>query len=172
MSIDSLLSTGYILVGIGISLAVIGSLLSLFTKTGPGTDPEIAKKNPLVRLSIGIIFSGGFCIAIAVILFVSSGVWWLFRDVIHIESPGQLAIYCLILGPSPLVFPLIAEIVSRALGGNIGAHGRSRCVLWGINIGPLLENMLMAYLLFYVTGGLAVLGLFGSGVWALIRAVG
>jgi hypothetical protein len=170
MTIDSLLSTGYVLVGVGIVLAIIGSLLSLFTKTGPGTDLEAAKKNPMVRLSIGVIFGGGFCIAIAVILFVSSGVWWLFRDVIHIASPGQLAIYCLILGPAPLMFPLIAGIVTRVLGGDVGAHGRSKCFLWGLNIGPLLENMLMAYLLFYVTGGLAVLGLFGSGVWALIRA--
>lgn len=172
MSIDSLVTAGYISIGIGFSLAVAGSLLSLFTKTGPGTDPEITKNNPLVRLSIGIIFSGGFFLAIAILIFSASAIWWLFRDVIQLESPGQLAIYSLILGPAPLVLPLIAELLTRMLGGDVGAHGRSRCLLWGINIGPMLENLLMSYLLLYISLGLALFGLLGSGIWAVIRLVG
>lgn len=172
MSIDSLLSTGYMLGGIGGVLAITGSVLSLFTKTGPGTDPEMTRKKPLVRLSIGIIFTGGFLLAFAILIFAALAIWWLLWDVIQLESPGQLAIYSLILGPAPLVFPLIAEILARVLGVDLGMHKRPRYMLWGINIGPFLQDMMMAYLLLFVSGGLAMFGLLGSGIWALIRVMG
>ena len=172
MSIDALVSAGYTTGAIGVVVAIAGILLSLLTKTGPGTDLEIVKKNPLVRLSIGIIFLGGFILAIAIFIFLGVLGWWLFADVLQIDTPGQLAIYCLIFGPLPLVLPVSAEFAVRALGGNISARGRSECFLLGFNIGPLLENLLMAYLLLYLTGGLAVLGLLGSGIWWLFEALG
>jgi hypothetical protein len=172
MSIDSLLSAGYMLVGIGGILAITGTVLSVFTKTGPGTDPEITRKKPLVRLCIGIIFSGGFFLAIAALIFAALAIRWLLWDVIQLESPAQLAIYSLIIGPAPLVFPLIAEILARILGVDLGMHKRPRYMFWGINIGALLQDMMMAYLLLFVSGGLAMFGLLGSGIWALIRVMG
>ncbi len=174
MSIDSLLSLGYILVGIGIALAIIGWVLTLFAFAGIDSDekPENKMKRPLVRLSMYFMFGGGGFLGFALILFTASAIWWLFRDVIQFDSPGQLATYSLIIGSLPFVPPFIAGIIAWLLGGNIGARGRSTCLLWGVNIGPLLENLFMFYILFYVTGGLAVFGLLASGIWALVRVVG
>lgn len=172
MTMGTLLSVGYTFIGTGFTLAIAGLLLSLLTKTGPGTDPEVTKKMPLVRLSIGIVFLGGFFLAIAIFVFLGAAGWWLFRDVIQLESPGQLAMYSLIIGPLPLVLPLSAEIITRILGGNVGAHGRSECFFRGIDIGPFLENLMMSYLLIYISAGLAMFGLLGSGIWRLIIAFG
>jgi hypothetical protein len=173
VSIDSLVSVGYILVGIGGVLAIVGLVLTPFAFAGidPAADLETKKKKPLVRLCMYFLFGGGAFLGFAVVVFIASASWWLLRDVIQFDSPGQLAMYSLILGPLPLVFPLAAEIITRAIGGRIGANGYSNCLLWGVNVGPLLQNMLMFYLLLYVTGGLAVYGLLASGIWALIRAL-
>lgn len=169
MTIDSLMLGGLVLAALGISLAIIGGVIKAFSASQPENRPaNLADASLSVKLALGAVVGGGVLSGFAVVVFCVAGLWWFFSDIYHISSPDSLALVCIVLGPSPLLLTFISLLVTSLIGGRVSASGASNCRVMGLDLGPVLHSLFMAYWLALFTSGLAVLGLAGSAIWALL----
>ncbi len=97
-----------------------------------------------------------------------AGVSWLWAISGVQLTPGKLALISVVLGPLPLVIAMIGAGVAKMIGGNLDAAKAENCILFGVDIGGVLYIMFMMGWLMMFTGGLAMIGLFVSGIWALV----
>ena len=120
-------------------------------------------KLALISISIGTL-----SLTLLILTLIWAGSWWLWNTYgIHL-SPGKLALFSLVLGPAPLLLAVIASAVAKLIGGELDASRARECKVLGVDIGGILYFMFMAHWLTIFTGGLAILGLIASGIWALV----
>ena len=137
---------------------------------------QAIKKGEFSLRSGGLITKAGMACTLLAILglvmafigFIFAGFWWTWSVFFEDMSPGRLAIYSLMLGPVPLVFPLLAKTICKLMGGSVDASQARNCVFLGIDFGGLLHAFFMAYWLVIFTAGFAVIGLIGSAVWVML----
>ena len=84
-------------------------------------------------------------------------------------TPARLAVCSLIIGPSPLLLPVLAQIICKLTGGSVDASQVQGCYFLGLNLNNFVYALFMSYMLVILTGGLAIFGLMSSGVWALVN---
>ena len=98
-----------------------------------------------------------------------AGVSWLWAIIAGVQlTPGKLALISMALGPLPLVIAMIGAGVAKMIGGDLSSAGVENCIVFGVDIGNVLYTMFMMGWLLMFTGGLAMIGLFVSGIWALV----
>jgi hypothetical protein len=124
---------------------------------------------PVKQVSTVCILLSKLGLIVALIGFVFTGLWWLWEHFFEYMNPGRLALYSLIIGPAPLLLPLSAKIICKLTGGTIDASQVQGCTFSGLNFNGLVHSLFVSYFLVFLTGGLAVFGLLGSGVWALVK---
>ena len=110
----------------------------------------------LMILTLSLIWSGGS---------------WLWANYIEQLTPGKLALISVVIGPIPLLIALLGAGIAKMIGGTLDASKVENCIVFGIDIGNVLYTMFMMHWLMIFTGGLAVLGLMASGIWALVSWV-
>jgi hypothetical protein len=130
---------------------------------------DLSQGGPITKIALVSTLLSGAGLAVAFIGFIFAGTWWLWGRFAVDLSPASLALYSIIIGPAPLLLSLLARIIARAIGGTVDASQARDCVFLGLELNGFLHTLFMSYMLFFITGSLAVLGLLGSGVWALVR---
>lgn len=169
MSASTLTLTGLVFLCLGLILGLSGWGLALVLGIPKDGGFEDRKDELTVRITYRFILSAGFCLGIGVVAIFAAIIWWGFSQVLADLTPGSLALVSIVAGPLPLLLSAIASGIASILGGNVDASGSRNCTLLGIDIGPLLHSLFMTYWLVFLTAGLAFIGLFASGIWALFR---
>ena len=167
------------LVDLSLHLSLYAFIVGVLGLVTVGVDQAIKKGEFSLRDSSLITKAGMACTLLAIlglvmafIGFIFSGLWWLWNVFFEDMSPGRLALYSLMLGPAPLVFPLLAKIICKLTGGSVDASQARNCVFLGVDFGSLMHVFFMAYWLVLFTAGFAVIGLTGSAIWVMLRYFG
>src|SRR5690606_5639823 len=106
---------------------------------------------------------------LAIVSFIIAGLWYGFAVVFKHMTPGKLALLSLAIGILPFATAMLGVGLARAVGGQVDARGASGCVLFGRDLNPLVYTLFMSHWGVLVTGGSAMIGLTGAGIWALIN---
>ena len=107
-------------------------------------------------------------VALIILSLAWAGVSWLWAISGVQLTPGKLALISVVLGPLPLVIAMIASGVAQMIGGDLHEGHAKNCIVFGVDISGVLYNMFMMGWLTIFTGGLAMIGLFVSGIWAFV----
>lgn len=169
MSASTLALTSLAFTCLGIVLGLSGWGLALLVNAPKKGGFELRDGGFSTRVAYIGIVGGGFSLGVAVIAIIAAGVWWSFSLLFANATPGKLALICLAIGPAPLLFTALSSAIAALIGGTVDASGTRNCVFLGLDLGPLLHALFMAYWLVFVSAGLAFLGLMGSGIWAIFR---
>ena len=161
--------TSLVIASIGLVLAIFGWGLALLLKVPKISVIELRDGKFPVKIALACSIGGGFALGIALTTLFAAGVWWCFALLFSSATPVKLVLISIIIGPTPLLVSAIASGIASLLGGKVDASGARNCSFYGKDFGPLLHSLFMAYWLVFITGGLAILGLLGSGIWVLLR---
>ena len=127
------------------------------------------KSDTLKKFAVTSIFIFKMSVALIIMNLVWAGVSWLWAIIAGVQlTPGKLALISVVLGPLPLVIAMIGAGVAKMIGGDLSSAGVENCIVFGVDIGNVLYTMFMMGWLLMFTGGLAMIGLFVSGIWALV----
>src|SRR5690606_27032988 len=103
------------------------------------------------------------------IISIVAGLWWCLTALLETTTPGGLAALSILFGVAPFLLTVLAVVLARLLGGSVNASGASDCRLLGFNLNAFVHSLFMSYWLVLFTGGIAILGLIGSGIWAILQ---
>lgn|SRR5690554_1068509 len=159
--------TSILLMCLGILAGVMGWILTHFVKKSPEGTISIQQGGFIVKAAFVFAVGGGGLIALAIVGFFISAVWW-FLAMLNL-TPGRLALLSLFVGVFPLLLAFIGTGIAKISGGHVDASGVKDCFLFGLNLNNLVYTLFMFHWAVIFTGGLAALGLMASGIWALIR---
>lgn len=84
-------------------------------------------------------------------------------------TPLKLALIFILIGLLPFVAVSLAIAIASLCGTELSAAGAQPCIILGRDISGVLYAMFMSGWLVLFTGGVAVWGLLGTGLWALLR---
>ena len=84
-------------------------------------------------------------------------------------TPGRLAILSVVIGVFPLAIAALGSLIAHLKGCPLNEAAAEPCYCCGIDISRLLYAMFMCFWLTIFTGGIAVLGLLASALWAFWR---
>ena len=82
-------------------------------------------------------------------------------------TPGRLALLSVVVGVFPLAVAALGSLIAHLKGCRLSEAAAEPCYVLGIDISGLLYTMFMFAWLTMFTGGIAVIGLMVSGIWAL-----
>ena len=154
---------------LGLLLVIFGWAVAVISQIGKPGRFNISHGERPVGFAFSFIMAGALLSAIAIIGLLVAGLWWMVPYLFASITPGWLAILSIGVGVFPIVLSALASLTAKAMGGSVSASGADNCILLGRDIGSLIYTLFMSYMLAYFTVGLAVLGLIGSGIWAIIR---
>jgi len=164
------------LVDFSIQLSIYALIPGVFGAIIVGIDKPIRKGKFNLREGESITKVGmiGILLAklgliIALTGFAFAGLWWLWESFYEGMTPARLALYSLVIGPTPFLLPLLAKIICKLTGGTVDVSQVQGCYFLGMNLNNFVYTLFMSYMLVILTGGLAVFGLMSSGVWALVN---
>lgn len=84
-------------------------------------------------------------------------------------TPFKLAVLSLAVGLFPLLLSLCGMVLARCLNCKVNAAGAEKCMVFGVDISNVLYTLFMMHWLTIFSGGLAVYGLIGAGIWAWLQ---
>lgn len=84
-------------------------------------------------------------------------------------TPGRLAILCVGVGALPLLLAMFGAFVASRVGCKLNEGGREPCLVRGHDISPWLYRLFMCGWFGMFTAPAGLIGLIGSGIWALVR---
>ena len=169
ITISSLVDYSLLLAMYALVPGVLGWLMVVLVQIIHRGKFNLRQGGLITKISLISILFSGFGLAVSVIGIIFSGVWWLWDRFAGNLSPGSLALYSIVIGVAPLLLSLLSSTIARAIGGTVNASQARDCVFLGLDLDGLLYTLFMSYMLIYLTGGLAVLGLLVSGVWVMVR---
>lgn len=169
MSVSTLVQIGLVFAGFGLILALAGWGMGLLLNVAKRTDSDLHGGKLLMRAALICLLGGGFSLGIALLLLFSAGIWWCISLLLSEITPSRLALVSIAVGPAPLLISALGSGIATLVGGSVDTSAARNCTVFGIDFGPLLHSLFMAYWLVFLTGGLGVFGLIGSGIWALVR---
>ena len=155
------------LVALALIVGILGILLLAFTGFKGKQPLNLARATPLTRLALMSVLLCILAVVVAFIGLMLAAGWWLCIRYVADLSPAKLALFSVLLGPAPLLFTVLSVAITRLTGGRVSA-ARAEVRLFGIDISGIVHTLFMAYMLVFITAGLAIIGLIVSGVWALI----
>lgn len=160
-----------------LTLALLGLLLGIMAWglahfVGPHVDGRLDLSNGglLIKVVFSLAIGAGAIVGVALVGLVLAGLWWGGAMLLVQMTPGKLALFSIAIGAAPLIIAACGSGLAHALGGTVDASGARNCFFLGINLGPTVYNLFMSFWLALFTGGVAMLGLMGSGIWAIVRA--
>lgn len=144
-------------------------ILAHFVKKGPDGRINVSQGGFVVKPVFALAVGGGLLLGLALVAFVVSALWWVFSGILRDMTPGGLALLSLGIGFLPLVVSALGAGLAKILGGRIDASGAKDCFFLGFDLNNLVYALFMSYWVVFLTGGLAMFGLIGSGIWAVLR---
>lgn len=168
----TLLSISQVLAIAGILAAVSALLLVPFIKKSGKRFFQSNNLRELGRLekSVFLLASGaGMLLGLALVISIVAGLWWCLTALLETTTPAGLAALSILFGAAPLSLTALAVVLARLLGGSVNASGASNCLLLGFNLNAFVHSLFMSYWLVFFTGGIAIFGLIGSGIWAIFQ---
>lgn len=169
MSLSAFFLSSVALGLVGLLVGLMALALSLLRDVYARGRVDILSGGMLVKVVFNLTTTGGLLMGIAVLGLVIAALWWGAAMVSAQLTPGKLALASGIFGVAPLVVAAVGSGAAHLLGGTVGANGARGCFFLGIDVGSIVYTLFMSYWLVLFTGGLAMMGLMGSGVWALVR---
>jgi len=148
---------------------VLGTVIVAIDQTLTKGKFNLRQAGLITKVGMTCTLLGVLGFTIAFMGFIFAGVGWLWNYVFEQMSPKRLALYSLIIGPTPFIFPLLAKLICKLTGGSVDASQVSGCVFMGLNLNGLVYTLFMSYWLVLLTGGIATFGLMSSGIWALVK---
>lgn len=167
----TLLSISQMLAIAGVLAAVSALLLVPFVKRSDKRLFRSKKIRELGRLEQGVFLfasGAGILLGLAFIVSIVAGLWWCVAALVQATTPAELAVLCILFGVAPFLLTILAVVLARLLGGSVNASGANNCHLLGFNFNGFIHSLFMSYWLVFFTGGIALVGLIGSGIWALL----
>lgn len=120
--------------------------------------------------SVFLLASGaGVLLGLALVISIVAGLWWCMTALLEATTPAGLAVLSILFGVAPFLLTTLAVVLARLLGGSVNASGASNCHLLGLNLNSFVHSLFMSYWFVLFTGGVAIFGLIGSGIWALLH---
>lgn len=156
-----------VLIFCGAGLAVFGWLVRVVFGLVRLPSSLSSWQKTLIGVSFVSVVIGGFAIAVGLIGIVVSAFLWIKLSYFSELTPKALAIISVVIGPLPLVFSFLGMGVMKLLGGHSDGNGVYVKPLLGVDLSSALTTLFMMHWLTIFTGGLAMLGLMVSGIWAL-----
>lgn len=166
---NTLVAGSLVLAAAGVVLGIFGFLFSLLLNIHRQPPVTFREAKPLVKIAYMMASGAGGLLGLAIIGLIAAGIWWCLLILIAHVSPGSLALISLAFGISPLLVASLAGFIASRIGGTLNAAGAENCIFMGRDIGSILYTMFMMHWLTIFTGGIAVFGLIGSGLWAIFR---
>jgi hypothetical protein len=133
---------GLFLMCAGILAGVLSWILAHFVKKAPDGRINVRQGGFVVKPVFVLAIGGGLLLGFSLIAFVIAALWWLLAEIFRDMTPGGLALLSLGVG--------ILD-----------------CFFLGFDLNNLVYAFFMSYWAVFLTGGLAVFGLIGSGIWAI-----
>lgn len=169
ISISELISFNLQLMSYVFIVGVLGLLLIWIDKALTKNKYNLKKVQPIKQWGVVSLLLAKLGLMVALTGFVLAGFWWTYEHFFEYMSPGRLAFYSVIIAPAPLLLPMSAKIICKLTGGTVDASQVQGCYFLGLNLNNIVHMLFMSYMLTLLTGGLAVFGLIGSGVWTLVK---
>lgn len=144
-------------------------ILAHFITTSPDGRINVRKGGFVARGVFVLAVGGGLLLGLSVVGFVVSGLWWGLSIMLKNMTPGSLALLSLFVGVLPFIVAIMGAGLAKILGGHVDASGARDCFLFGFDLNNLVYGLFMSYWGVFLTGGLAMFGLMGSGIWAVLR---
>jgi hypothetical protein len=151
----------------GILAGVLSWILAHFVKKAPDGRINVRQGGFVVKPVFVLAIGGGLLLGFSLIAFVIAALWWLLAEIFRDMTPGGLALLSLGVGILPLGVSALGAGLAKILGGRIDASGAKDCFFLGFDLNNLVYAFFMSYWAVFLTGGLAVFGLIGSGIWAI-----
>jgi hypothetical protein len=153
----------------GILVGLLAWILAHFVKKGPDGRINVSQGGFVVKPVFALAVGGGLLLGFSLIAFVISALWWAFAEILRDMTPGSFALLSLGIGFLPLVVSALGAGLAKILGGRIDASGAQGCFFLGFDLNNLVYALFMSYWAVFLSGGLAMFGLIGSGIWAALR---
>lgn len=169
MSLNAFFMSSVALGLVGLLIGLTALALSLLLDVQARICSDTPSGARLVKAVFGLATTGGLLMGISLLGLIVAALWWGTAAVLPQLTPGRLALASATFGVAPLVVAALGSAAAYILGGTVDARGARDCHLCGIDFGPVVYSLFMSYWLTFLTGGLALLGLMVSGVWALAR---
>lgn len=163
MTPASLALYGLIPVAIAALLLAVALALGVVFKLPRQGGLDIHNQAPLVRFVFVLVMAASLMLAVAIVALLVAGAWWLGTEVI--VTPRRLVIISVVIAVLPLTLAFLASAIARAIGGTLHEGGYQDCTLLGFDLGPVLYQLFVMAWLSVFSGGLAIFGLIGAGIW-------
>lgn len=158
-----------LLAGFGFLAGAAAWTLTHFVKKSPEGHINL-RQGGFIPKSVFILAGGaGLALGASVVGFAIAGIGWLVENIFAQMTPSRLAYFSILFGISPFALAILGAGLARITGGNVTAAGAENCKVLGIDLNGLVYALFMSYWLVFFTGGLAVFGLIGSGIWAIFN---
>jgi hypothetical protein len=153
----------------GIVAGALAWILAHFIKKSPEGRINIRQGGFIAKSVFVLAGGGGLLLGLSIVSFVVSGIWWGLSVILKNMTPGGLALLSLFVGVLPLIVAILGAGLAKILKGHVDARGARDCFLFGFDLNGLVYVLFMSYWGVFLTGGLAMFGLIGSGIWAALR---
>ncbi len=158
-------SAAIILCGVG--FALFGWLVRVVSGLVKITQPLSSRQKAAIGVSFFGVVVGGFAIAVGFLGILVAAFLWIKLSYFSELTPRSLAIVSIVVGVLPLLFSFFGMGITKLLGGRADGNGVHVKPIFGVDLSAVLTTLLMMHWLTIFSGGLAMLGLMASGVWAV-----
>ena len=155
-----------LLMCLGILAGALGWILAHFVKKSPEGKIDLRQGGFIVKGVFILAVGGGGLLALSIVGFVVSAVWWALS--VTDMTPGLLALLSLLIGVLPLMLAFLGAGLAKISGGHVDASGVRDCFLFGFDLNNLVYTLFMCHWAVIFTGGLAIFGLMASAIWAFL----
>lgn len=160
---------GICLLCAGVLFGLLGWCLTHFVKKSPQGGINLREGGLIVKAAFILTVGCGGLLALAIVSFIVAGIGLISSVIFKNMTPGKLALLSLTIGLLPLGIAMLGAGLARISGGHVDASGARDCYLLGLDLNNLVYTLFMCYWGVFLTGGLAMFGLIGSGIWAVLR---
>ena len=168
----TLLSISQMLAIAGVLVAISALLLVPFIKKSGKrffSSNNIRELGRLEQSVFLLVSCAGILLGLALVISMVAGLWWCLTSLLEAITPIGLAVISILFGVAPFLLTVLAVVLARLLSGSVNASGANNCHLLGFNLNTFVHSLFMSYWCVLFTGGIAIFGLIGSGIWALLR---
>jgi hypothetical protein len=158
-----------LLAGLGVLAGLAAWVLTHFVKKSPDGRLNLRQGGFIPKSVFFLAGGAGLVLGTALVGFAIAGIWWLVAKLATQMSPADLAYLSILIGIAPFVLAIMGAGLARISGGSVNAAGAENCKAFGIDLNNLVYGLFMSYWLVFFTGGIAVFGLIGSGLWAIFN---
>lgn len=167
MSSELLMQLSGGLAVLAVLLAVIGWLVAIVSQLGKPGGFNLRHGERPAGFAFVCIMGAGLIMGVALFGVMAAALWWLGAHALVYLTPERLALISIGVGVLPLLLSMLGVAAAKVTGGRVDASGAYHCRILGRDVGGIVYTLFMMYVVTVFSAGLTVLGLIGSGLWAL-----